>query len=239
MSRWRTSHIAIAALGGVLVAILLIAVFTFASAGGAFRDEDGGHQNQGALVVRVRDDLRNFSKVRVEGAWTITIRQGDEFSVQLEVPESASQMAYVRNETLVFKSLNWKSLNSNGQGLDAYVTMPKLTKISLNGAGDLSFTGFDESHIEVNVDGAGGVTGMESSADSVKIELDGVGEVDFGDVLTKDATVNLDGLGGVTLRMDGGILDGRINGLGGISYYGQVQREQVKINGLGEVKRHF
>jgi len=55
-------------------------------------------------------------------------------------------------------------------------------------------------------------------------------------VLAVDARVDLNGAGDIRLQMNGGVLDGSLEGMGNIVYSGVVSEERIRIDGLGRVR---
>ncbi|MCD6342815.1 MAG: DUF2807 domain-containing protein [Spirochaetaceae bacterium] len=51
-----------------------------------------------------------------------------------------------------------------------------------------------------------------------------------------DARVDLNGAGDIRLEMNGGVLDGSLEGMGNIVYSGVVSEERIRIDGLGRVR---
>ena len=98
-------------------------------------------------------------------------------------------------------------------------------------------SGFQEEGLKIEINGASSVKGDNNVFEHLSIELNGAGRVDFGGTETRDAEVDIDGVGTVTLSITGGVLDGSIEGLGTIKYYGEISDNRIDIDGLGSVKK--
>ena len=67
------------------------------------------------------------------------------------------------------------------------------------------------------------------------VRLDGLGHADLRGLESVDARVEIAGAGVVRLTMNGGSLEGSIDGLGIIRYRGPVSGESIRIDGGGRV----
>lgn len=186
----------------------------------------------------VRYDFSEFDEIAVAGAWTINITEGETYSVVVHSPESVKDLIAVKQKGKrlyfedVFRFARFKSGTIN-----ADVTMPSLTSYQVDGAASVYIHGFDEERLDIEINGASTVRGENNVTDMLEVELNGAGQVDFGGSETKNADVDIDGVGTVTISITGGTLDGSINGLGTIKYYGEISENRIDIDGLGSVKK--
>lgn len=182
-------------------------------------------------------DLDDFDSVLVEGAWKVRIYQSDSFGVDLNYPSDleAQILASVKGSQLVLGTQNWRT--GNGDDLIAYIYMPSLSELQIDGAADASFQGFSENQMSVLLDGAAQIKGYDSEVRDLNVRLQGLGQIDLEGIKAVNAQVNLDGAGEIILDMNGGDLSGSLEGLGQISYSGSVAREDVEVDGLGKVVR--
>ena len=109
--------------------------------------------------------------------------------------------------------------------------------MDLSGSGDLNVKEFTADNMEVRAVGSGSVRASNSRVQQLDLGMNGSGSVDFEDLLAVNARVNLVGAGDVLLTMDGGRLEGTLNGSGEIEWYGTVSEESIEKNGAGRVKR--
>ncbi len=109
--------------------------------------------------------------------------------------------------------------------------------MDLNGSGDLRLEEFTADNMEVRVDGSGSVRASNSRVQQIDVGMNGSGTVNFKDLLAVNARVDLVGSGDISLTMDGGRLEGTLNGSGEIEWYGTVSEESIEKSGSGRVKR--
>lgn len=237
----KKSHIALlSALGVGLLVILagLILGRTAVGHGREWRSESGGfHVSLPSGEYTDKSyDLENFSVIAVEGLWEISIRAGDEYSVDVNMPDSwESGEVFISGEKIVFGGpVNERSVEESAT---ASVTMPILKGIDVAGAASVTFDGFDSENLDIRIEGAAQIRALDSSAEDVSVEVAGVGQVDLTDLLTVNARVILEGAGEVKLNLDGGVLSGRIDGVGRVAYTGSVEDTDVSIDGMGRVRR--
>jgi hypothetical protein len=223
----------------VLAMVVLIGIGRLAIGKAGISETDGGRvdfSNAGGITTESMD-LDAFTQVVVEGAWTVKVTQADDFAAEIRYSPSMKDRMDVRVEgnrlVLGFRGYPGRS----GDGMTAEISMPALEKIQVIGAAHAEFRGFDSPDLDVIIDGAAMIRGFDSEVDQLNVKLNGLGQVDLGDVASIDADVALDGAGEVVLNMNGGVLSGSLDGLGKVSYSGQVREEKIKVDGLGSVER--
>ncbi len=225
-------------LGFLLVVILAALVFARTVAGNGRDWEKGSSESRHSRTSEYVDrdyDLENFSIISVEGLWEIRVKEGAGYAVNVSYPESwEGGEVFVSGDEIVFGYPTNRS--EPDESATAVVTMPDLTGISVGGAASVTFDGFDMAVLDIDIEGAAQLKGLNSEVENLRVYLKGVGHVDFEDLESENAEVLMDGAGGVTLNMTGGMLTGRIDGVGRISYIGEVASEKVSVDGLGKVK---
>ena len=181
-------------------------------------------------------DLDDFRVIVVEGLWEISIRADEDYSVDVTIPDSwVGGEVFTSGDRIVFgRPVNEHNADESAT---AIVTMPSLDGVSVTGAASVTFDGFDSDSLDLTIEGAAQIRALNSSAEDVSVEVAGVGQVDLMDLVTVNARVILDGAGEVKLNMDGGVISGRIDGVGRVAYTGSVKETDVTIDGMGRVRR--
>lgn len=189
-----------------------------------------------APITSMNPALADFDEIRVEGDWTVHLLNTAEYSVDLSFPEPLNDgiVVDVEGRTLV---LSCDASGCSDSGPEAHIGMPSLSVVGFSGRGDLYLSGFHEDLLELNTEGGVYVAAEDSSVENAFIRLDGVGCVDLEGMIAENARVELDGAGVVKLFMDGGVLDGSLDGWGRILYSGNVSEQLVDIDGRGSVRR--
>lgn len=91
---------------------------------------------------------------------------------------------------------------SDSDRLRVTVTAPSVTRFVLNGSGDLDIRDYDQSAIDVTVNGSGEVN-ARGRAQTARVALRGSGDADLADVETRDAQVDVAGSGTVRVGPEG------------------------------------
>lgn len=244
----KKSHIAIWSVVGFIVLCLLIALIFGRVALGNGRDWEGSNtgysrssnhsESSGEAGVYIDEELNfeGFDSILVEGLWRLQVDEGSEFSIEVSYPPSWPKGSHVgmRGETLVLAYPD--SGRDPDESAVAWITMPVLESLRVEGVAEADISGFDAENLDLVVEGAAQIKGMDSTVENLTLSISGAGQVDLEDMPTVNADVTLAGAAQVELRMNGGVLEGRLDGIGRIAYSGEVSREDVAIEGLGAVK---
>ena len=191
-------------------------------------------------------DLRDFDSIRVDGKWEVDIEHSDEFFVELRIRTRKKDRTRVNviDGTLVLENSleNSDTGDRRGRGIslrseryEARIGMPALKSLKIEGPSNVDIRGFDEESLDVFIGGLGDVHAHDSRADMLTLRLDGLGHAELRGLESVDARVDIEGAGVVLLTMNGGSLEGSIDGLGVIRYRGPVSGEAIRIDGGGRV----
>ena len=186
-------------------------------------------------------DLKDFDSIRVDGKWEVDIEHSDEFFVELRIRTRKRDRTRVNviDGTLVLDNFDTGGRRGRGislrQRYEARIGMPALKSLRIEGLAEVDILGFDEESLDVFIDGLGHVDAENSRTDMLTLRLDGLGRADLRGLESVDARVDIAGAGVVRLTMNGGSLEGSIDGLGVIRYRGPVSGEAIRIDGGGRV----
>ncbi len=188
------------------------------------------------MKLQKKMNMSGFDSVVVEAVWKVRINRSDEFFTEIYYPSDMEDQLDVRvhGNQLVLGIKGNRSYSDTD--LTAVISMPSLSDIRIDGAADIYFSGFDEDELSISIDGAANIEGSDSKVDKLKVSLDGMGKIDLSAVPAVDARVDLNGAGDIRLEMNGGVLDGSLEGMGNIVYSGVVSEERIRIDGLGRVR---
>jgi hypothetical protein len=203
-----------------------VAAGIFAAGGAALiLDDDGGGPGPRPGAEEPSEmtyELANFERIATTGPQDVEIEFGDTFSVQADGAVSRLQVA-VENGELVIRprqgpGWNWADFDST----TVHVTMPRLTRVSLNGTGDVSvnrvkgdrFSGLIEGfagsirldalevdQAEFTVNGPGEIVAA-GTARATHMTINGPGEVRAGDLRSQTAAITVNGPGEVELAVE-------------------------------------
>lgn len=231
----------------VATALGLLVLFVFVVVGG-FRFVLGGDDpaaadapvSSGPVAARPAG-LTGFDRIEIRDNWEVEIVRGDDWSVELNVPEDSTDDldVVVEGDRLVLDaggSARWSwGWFGNDEQRSARIVMPALEGIVVAGSTDLSLAGFDGDSLEVEVAGAANIEADGGRYDRLTLTINGAGNFELGSMPVVDAEVHLAGAGNVELRMAGGVLSGSLSGFGNVEYSGAVAEERVTVSGFGNV----
>lgn len=187
-------------------------------------------------------DFRDFDSIRVDGKWEVDIEHSEEFFVELRIRTRKKDRTRldVIDGTLVLGNFHTGDRRDRGISLrheryEARIGMPALKSLKIEGMAQVDIRGFDEESLEVFIDGLGDVHAHDSRTHMLTLRLDGLGHADLRGLESVDVRADIAGAGVVRLTMNGGSLEGSIDGLGVIRYRGPVSGEAIRIDGGGRV----
>ncbi len=197
----------------VLAAVTAVCGFSVeATARNRHHDHD---RIEGSGKLETRDfDLRGWHDLQLDGSMDIKVGVGAEHTARVTLDDNlfANLVLEVRDGTLV---VDWRDeCDADGHARLA-LTVPALTALEINGAGDVDLAGRVDA-LDIRVDGAGDVDANALTAGDVEVEIAGAGDVD------------------VTAS---GSFDGAIRGVGDICYGGDPARVTTKVSGIGRIHK--
>jgi hypothetical protein len=231
----RNSQRAVAAvLGGLVALILVIAVWirVFAPRVPELSGERGSRTY----------DHANFDGIEVSGQWQITLERGDAWRVAIDAPAELVDNLRVEQDgdrlELDIDGERWfGGFGRDNAGPKATITMPALESITLSGASQVSFSGFDGESLSIASSGASEIRATTSRFDALSLELSGAGNADLDEISVTNADVSVSGAANVRLNMTGGRLTGEMSGAGNLAYRGTVSEQSIDTSGFVNVRR--
>jgi hypothetical protein len=230
----RNSQRAIAALLGVIVALLVVVAIWVRVAA------PQPPELSGQRTTRTYD-FKDFRGVEADGQWQITIERGDAWLVSVEAPAEIVDRVRVQRqadgEAVDLEGPWWLGDFGDGEAaLQATITMPSLETLDISGTSIISFSGFDGAALALELAGGGQVRGTASRFDRLTLDMSGAAEIDLSGVPVTDAEVDVSGAGNVKLQMAGGRLTGDLSGAANLEYSGTVSAETIDRSGLVNVR---
>lgn len=213
-------------------------------------------RGSGNLTTESRP-VSSFNAVQLDGAGRLVITQGASESLEIRADDNliGNLTSEVKGDTLVlgFQEQSWRRTVLPSQPVVYTLTITNLTRLTLNGAGDLEIRSLKTETFDLAINGAGNIDIQDLStgklavnfagAGSVSVSgmtveqavtLDGAGNYQAGNLQTMNTSIQINGLGSGTVWATETLQVG-IAGGGTVSYYGSPNVSQ-QITGLGEVK---
>jgi len=238
------------------ISVLAIAAFAAGTLVGCSINGSGPWINRGDLTgetITQKRSLDGFTGISLSGNATLTVTQGDSFSVAVTTDSGLQDHVdtAVRGSTLEIDQ-NY-SIAGRSPSVTVAVTLPRLDTVDLSGSASttidgtsgeslhVSSSGASDIHIDaavntlaVVVSGSGAID-LAGTARSVELTISGSGLVTGAALKATTADVSVSGWGNVTLSVEK-TLDASLSGSGNITYYGDPE-VRSEVSGLGRVHR--
>lgn len=198
----------------------------------------------------------DYTAVSSSGFWDVMIAYGDGNHVQIEGDENLLNYIETKVEDgkLTIKARKNTNLRSKNK-ITVYVSLTKMTGISLSGSGDIIGQGkfrnegktdfklsgsgniqmsFDRvTEADVSISGSGNIR-LAGSANTVNARISGSGNADCSDLNSDDASAHVSGSGNIKLNANKSV-DASISGSGNVSYKGAASNVKKHIAGSGRL----
>lgn len=220
---------------GLALAGLAGATFLSTTSGATMIFHDG-HGKE----VTVTRDVKDFTKIRIKGAFELKLEAGKDFSVTLEGDEEDVERVetYVRNGTLVIDNADDHDDDNNihfdSDGVELTITMPTLEEFEVLGAVDADLKNIDSEKFAIELKGAGSIE-IEGKCGELELELKGAGEVDAEDLKCADVEVDVKGVGEAKVYASESV-DADVSGIGAITVYGEPKSVRQSDSWMGKIR---
>lgn len=193
----------------------------------------------GTVDTRIMADLTGFDAINLYGSADVDVYQGEAWEVKVTANEDVFQhLDYTVSEgVLTLQTVDRKHIRA--KKYHVYVTVPALSKITVNGAADMNLHSYEaEQGLDLVVNGAGDLS-FEGGfkAPYLKVVLNGAGDIDAEGLDLTDLEVEVNGAGDADLsgRTVNALF--RISGAGDIDA-SHLAKENVETskNGVGSIK---
>jgi hypothetical protein len=197
--------------------------------------------------------VSGYTAISSSGAWDVMVAYGESNSIEVEGDENLLEYIETKVEkgrlTISSKNVNLRTKNK----ITVYVSLTKLTGMSLSGSGDIigegkfsndGLTEFKTSgsgriklafgkvkDAYVRVSGSGHIK-LTGSANTIEMNISGSGGADCGNVITDDATIRISGSGNGQVYANRSV-EASISGSGNASYKGTASEIKKHISGSG------
>ena len=238
------------------ISVLAIAAFAAGTLVGCSINGSGPWINRADLTGEATTQARSldgFTGIALSGNATLTVTQGDSFSVAVTTDSGLQDHidTSVRGSTLQIDQ--HYSIAGRSPDVSVAVTLPQLTELDLSGSTTTTIEGIrgeslhasssgssdiridgDVETLSMDVAGSGHIA-LTGKARDAHITISGSGTVTGAGLEAKTADVSVSGSGDVTLRVQN-TLDASVAGSGDITYYGDPSVSS-DVAGSGRVHR--
>jgi phage shock protein PspC (stress-responsive transcriptional regulator) len=183
-----------------------------------------GERTISKLNLNDQYGYKDFNALDLSGIMNVRIQQGGEFAVDMGRDNRLKERydVYLDGETLVIsyddkRKFFWNNkFWGDDDEIQIKITMPSLQEMSVTGAGKVTFNGFEENDLEVNLTGA--------------VMAD-------GDINAHNINIDITGASFLDLKGRGDFMDASLTGASGLRAYGyEVDRGVVEAHGASTAK---
>ncbi len=186
-------------------------------------------------------DLRDFSRLNVQGVFCVNLTKSPEYKVKLTVPEEYADQVFARVrkgelEIGVDGTVNnaWKLTKRNA--FKAEISMPELVSLELGGA--VTFTcgdafGLGDREFTLNQSGASQLKALSVNAKKLDMTVGGASECEMTGSFDR-AEIELSGASVGIFKMDAGMLKIDTGGSSNTKINGKFGDVSLEVSGAGE-----
>jgi hypothetical protein len=187
--------------------------------------------------------LSDFDEIAVSTVFKVTVTQSDEFLVEVEIDDDQKHRV---NVTQTGSRLNIALGQGTGNihTIQAFVTMPVLERLDVNGTIGVVLQDFEQAQMTVDLGGVSVVHGDALRIERLTANVSGVSALKLGNIRPIGyADINISGVSTATLNMDiGSTLTGTVGGddrtgISSLLYYGTNVNLDVTTGTLSSVQR--
>lgn len=188
--------------------------------------------------VRAEREHKDFTKIRIKGAFEFELEAGKDFSVRIEGDSRDVERVetHVRNGLLVIDNADDDDdgIHIDSDSVTVTVTLPSLEEFEVLGAVDAEMKGINSDHLRIELKGAGSIE-LEGTCGSLDIDLKGAGEIDAEDLKCADVEVDVKGVGEAKVHATESV-DAEVSGIGSITVYGEPKKVRQSDSWLGKIR---
>ncbi len=192
-----------------------------------------GIRGSGDLETRELD-LDTFTELELGGAFDINVTIGDEQKVEVTIDDNLwdNLVTDVRRGTL---ELDWDENCRPDDDCEVNIVVTELEAMTIKGAGDVAITDFRGERFEFDLYGAGDLV-MDGEVDELAINISGAGDIDTRDLIAREVDVTISGAGNAEVHVTES-LEGRVSGVGNLTYYGDPEHKRTRVSGIGNIRQ--
>jgi hypothetical protein len=241
------------------IAILALAFSTLACQCGWFAPIQYKHSHEVLLgtgnIETQEKSFTGFDRVEAGHVFQVEINQGEDFSVIVRVDDEVKEFVQVTKQgnTLKLGLKPDRTYTFKNVTLEATITMPELTGVSLSGASHAQVTGFKSAKdLNLDISGTSSMEGdieasavtcelsgsstinLDGSTNDLVVNASGGSIVKLSEFSTADADIEANGASTVTVNVNG-TLDANASGASRVYYVGAPTLGTVNTSGAASI----
>jgi len=182
-----------------------------------------------SLAGTVEIPLEDFDKVEVEGFSKLIIEYSPENSISFyQEAKKAKELYTLRKGHLKIES---PSNPFSGDKATILIKASRLSDLKIEGAGTIEIKNFEQKKLAADISGAAKVSFISSNISEFILKAEGAVSIDCSTSSMENAKLSVAGASNLVLNMNGGILDGKIEGVSHLEYSGILAENKLKKDG--------
>lgn len=204
-------------------------------------------------LVTLKMDFTDFDKIRIAHAFHATVKQGENYSVICRLDDNIVDFVDVKKtgKTLEIGLKKEKSLES--ATLKAYITVPNLKSLSLEGAANVLLSDFDFAHdFTLDLSGASSATGsmnvhtlrailsgasslfLQGTSERLHVTASGASSLVLDQLSSQQGFIELSGASHASVTITE-TLDANLSGASVLNYEGNPRMGKIVTTGASSI----
>ena len=179
-------------------------------------------------------NLPSFIAINCKGPVSLTVEVGKSQSVKVSGEErfvADLKTEVIDNELNITLPKSYQNMKGDPR---VTITLPSLSRVKLEGAGENTLSNINTDRIDISYLGAGRLQ-ASGKTKYLRLSAKGVGEVDTKALHAERVDVNFEGVGSVAVYASD-ILNAIARGMGSLEYYGHPRTINKSVQGIGSVR---
>lgn len=233
---------------GFFIATSLL--LTFLTSCNFFKDCTNGEGE----VVEEQLEIATFEEIELIGDFDLYLSQGETQKISIKAQSNLIELMNTSVSRGKWK-VDFDPCVNSMEAIEIYVQVPKLSKISVEGAGNIGgITTLNTNKIELSIEGSGtieldldtkelsskikgsGNLRLTGNTKKHQIEVNGSGDVNAFELSSAETDIEINGSGDVEVDVSYA-LSAKVNGSGDIYYKGSVKKINSNIDGSGKLNQ--
>lgn len=179
-------------------------------------------------------NIGEFTKLSAAGAFNIEVKVGTEASLEIQADDNLLELIRTEVSNYTLRIDTKRDINPRGE-IRIWITVKELEEVSSAGANNIDVYNISSDRFFVDMSGAGNVN-LEGNTGKLDVELSGAANIEAGDLKAEDVEVSVSGACNATVYASER-LDASVSGVGNVSYYGNPEKVNSSVSGVGSIKR--
>ena len=191
-------------------------------------------KGNGNLASEMRE-LSKFKAIEIAiGYDKIIVNCGEEPSIHISGDENILPLITTRISKGILKIESDSTFDTKSAS-EIIINVKSLKEYTYDGVGKTVINNLNEKKLNCNINGVGSCE-LNGKVESFYVSVNGVGSVNAKQLIADDVVANLNGVGSVKLYAKNS-LNASVNGIGGLTYFGNPTELILNDSGIGGITK--